>query len=172
MFIIFVFWSGCDRPSGLFFCVPAVRLSILTPLFLPSSSVSLSYFILAVPIRECLGKHSCTSSPFPIAKLMVLAFFPAVQLQVHKENPVRDGRNTDALINLNTKLNLLVTYYIYFSKRLIVALFVCYAVRLGSFRSPTMTLQLHFLSCATLLQKIYPNRVNVLESCCNSFYCV
>ena len=29
------------------------------------SSVSLSYFILAVPMRECLGKHSCTSSPFP-----------------------------------------------------------------------------------------------------------
>ena len=35
-------------------------LSILTPLFLPLSSVSLSYFILAVPMREFWGKHSCT----------------------------------------------------------------------------------------------------------------
>ena len=34
--------------------VPALLLSILTPLFLPSSSVS--YFVLAVTIRECLGK--------------------------------------------------------------------------------------------------------------------
>ena len=36
---------------------------------LTSSSVSLSYFILAVPIRKFLGKHSCMSSPFPIAIL-------------------------------------------------------------------------------------------------------
>ena len=49
--------------------MPALLLSILTPLFLPSSSVSLYYFIHAVPIRECLGKHSCMSSPCPIAIL-------------------------------------------------------------------------------------------------------
>ena len=55
--IIIVFWLGCDRPSGLLLFVPALLLSILTPLFLPSSSVSLSYFVLAVPMRECLGKH-------------------------------------------------------------------------------------------------------------------
>ena len=36
---------------------------------------------------------------------MVLAFFPTVQLQVHNENPVRYGINTDALLHLNTKLN-------------------------------------------------------------------
>ena len=38
-------------------------------LFLPFSSVLLSYFILAVPMRECLGKHSrslCMSSTLPI----------------------------------------------------------------------------------------------------------
>ena len=69
MFIIIVFGLGCDRPSGLLLFVPAVLFSILTPLFCPSSSVSLSYFILAVPIRKCLGKHSCMSSPFPIAML-------------------------------------------------------------------------------------------------------
>ena len=58
-----------DRPSGLLLFVPALLLSILTPLFLPSSSVFLSYFVLAVPILECLGKHSCMSSPCPIAIL-------------------------------------------------------------------------------------------------------
>ena len=32
-------------------------------------SVSLPYFILAGPMRECLGKHSCMSSTYPIAIL-------------------------------------------------------------------------------------------------------
>ena len=50
-FIIFVFWLGCDRLSGLLLFVPALLLSILTPLLLPTSSVSLSYFVLAVPMR-------------------------------------------------------------------------------------------------------------------------
>ena len=31
--------------------------------------ICLSYFILAVPMRECLGKHLCMSSPFPKAIL-------------------------------------------------------------------------------------------------------
>ena len=66
MFINIVFWLGCDRLSGLLSFVPAVLFSILTPLFLPSSSVSLSDFILAVPMCERLGKHSFMSSPFPI----------------------------------------------------------------------------------------------------------
>ena len=49
LFIIIVFWLGCDWPTGLLLFVPALLFSILTPLFLPSSSVSLSYFVLAVP---------------------------------------------------------------------------------------------------------------------------
>ena len=69
MFIIIVFWWGCDRPSGLLLLVSALLLSILTPSFLPSSSDSLSYFVLAVPMRECLRKHSCMSSPCLIAIL-------------------------------------------------------------------------------------------------------
>ena len=69
LFIIIVFCLGSDRLSGLLSFVPALLFSILTSLFLSSSSVSLSYFGLAVPIRECLGKHSCMSSPFPIAIL-------------------------------------------------------------------------------------------------------
>ena len=67
VFIIIVFWLCRDRLARLIPFVPALLLSILTSLFLPSSSVSLSYFILAVPMRECLGKHSCMSSPFPIS---------------------------------------------------------------------------------------------------------
>ena len=73
MFIIIVFWIGCNRPSGLLWLGP---LSKLTILFLPSSSVSLSDFILAVPMRECLGKHSCMSSSFPSALLNGTCFFP------------------------------------------------------------------------------------------------
>ena len=62
----------------IFFFVPALLFSILTPLFLPTSSVSLSYFVLAVPMRKCLRKHSCMSSPFPIAILNGTFFFRSV----------------------------------------------------------------------------------------------
>ena len=48
-------------PFWTSFLVPAVLLSMLTHLFL-SFSLSLSYSILAVPMRKCLGKHSCMSS--------------------------------------------------------------------------------------------------------------
>ena len=75
MFINIVFLFGSDRLSGLLSFVPAVLFSILTPLFSSSSSVSLSYFILAFPMRECLGKHSWMSSPFPIAILNGASFF-------------------------------------------------------------------------------------------------
>ena len=40
-----------------------------TPRLLLSWSVSLSYFIHAVPIHECFEKHLCMSSTFPIALL-------------------------------------------------------------------------------------------------------
>ena len=64
--------------------MPAVFFSILTPFFCPSSSVSLSYFILAVPMLECLGKHSCMSSPFPIAILNATSsFLSLVQENIH-----------------------------------------------------------------------------------------
>ena len=68
-----LFWFGSDRPSGLLSFVPAL-LSILTTLSLPSSSVSLSYFTFAVLMRECLGKHSCMSSPFPERRNRALFF--------------------------------------------------------------------------------------------------
>ena len=84
MFISILFRLGCDRPSGLLLFVPAVLFSILTPLFCVSSSVSLFYFILAVQMRECLGKHSCMSSPFPIAILNgIYSFLSLVQENIN-----------------------------------------------------------------------------------------
>ena len=70
---------GSVRPSGLLFFLVAFLLSILMPLSLPSSSVSLSYFILAVPIREGLGKHLCISSQFSIAILNGTFFFGEIR---------------------------------------------------------------------------------------------
>ena len=86
--------------QDLLFFVPALLLYILKPLFLPSSSVSLSYFVLAVPMRECLGKHSCMSSPFPLAILNATCFFSdsaATSDYVYSE---RKNRNSCALVNL------------------------------------------------------------------------
>ena len=45
---------------------------IFTLLLLLSSSVSLSYFLLAVPMRKRSGEHSCMSSTFHIAKWFCL----------------------------------------------------------------------------------------------------
>ena len=54
------------RPSGLFF-VAAELISVysLLNVYLNSSSIYLNYFILAVPMRERLTKHSCMSSRVP-----------------------------------------------------------------------------------------------------------
>ena len=62
-------WTRQSDWTGLLFFVSAVLLSTFILLFLLSSSISLSYFNLAGPMRKCLGKHSCMSSPFPIAIL-------------------------------------------------------------------------------------------------------
>ena len=53
--------------TGLLSFVSAVLLSTFFSSYL--LPVSLSNFYLAVPMRRCLGKHSCMSSPFPIAIL-------------------------------------------------------------------------------------------------------
>ena len=41
-----------------FIWMSSLILTNYVPHFLPSSSVSLSNIILAVPMRQCLGKHS------------------------------------------------------------------------------------------------------------------
>ena len=51
-------WTGL-----IFSCLPYILLS---------SSVSLSYFYVAVPICGCLGKHSCTSYPFHYFPIAIL----------------------------------------------------------------------------------------------------
>ena len=62
-----------------FFCTRFASFNILAPLFLPSQSVSLYYFIVAVPMRECLGKRSCVSYTFPIAIMNGTFVFPSVK---------------------------------------------------------------------------------------------
>ena len=86
--------------TGLFSFVSAVLLSTFI-FFLLSSSVSLSNFYLAVPMRGCLGKHSCMSSPFRIAilnetcSLLALILFcgdvPAIKTKLNKQG-IRDKR--------------------------------------------------------------------------------
>ena len=51
------------------FFLSAVLLSTFIIQFSISSSISLSYFNLAVLMRKCLGKHSCMRSQFSIAIL-------------------------------------------------------------------------------------------------------
>ena len=65
------YWTRLSDLTGLLFFVSEKLFSTFILLFLPSFSVSLSYFNLAVPMRECLGKHPCMSSPFSIAILNV-----------------------------------------------------------------------------------------------------
>ena len=52
--------------SGYLFSFVLCHLIIFTLLFIPSS-VSMSYFILAVPMQKHLGKHLCMCSTFHIA---------------------------------------------------------------------------------------------------------
>ena len=81
--------------TGLISFVSAALLSTFIFLFLLSSSVSLSNFYLSVPMRGCLGKHSCMSSRFPIAilngtcSLRSLILFcgdvPAIKAKLNKQ---------------------------------------------------------------------------------------
>ena len=85
--------------------MPALLLSMLTHLL---SSLSLSYFILAVPMRKCLGKHSCMSSSFPM--VIPNTFFRQCNYKSTKENSVRDGDISPRTSNpLPTKLNSITT---------------------------------------------------------------
>ena len=53
----------------------AVLLSMCGLLLFLSYSVSLSYFIVYVPMCNCWGQHSCMSSTFPTPILNVTIFF-------------------------------------------------------------------------------------------------
>ena len=57
-----------------------ILLFIFNLFCLFSSFVSLSSFILIVPMRKCLGKHSCMNSTFSMAILNETCFlcFPGV----------------------------------------------------------------------------------------------
>ena len=95
MFIIIVFWFGWFRPSGLpFSLVPARFHTLFSP-----SSVTLSYFILAVPMCDCLGEHWGMSSWFNIRN--GTCFFPTLRLQVQNVYWEQKTWNTCALVNLS-----------------------------------------------------------------------
>ena len=78
------------RASGLLFFFCAHITSFHTDSFL-ITCVSLSYFILAVDMLECLGKHSCMSCIFSIAILNGNCFYVTAQLHEHKR---RSSRNS------------------------------------------------------------------------------
>ena len=78
--------------------MPTVLLS--TFILTNSSSVSLSYFHLAVPMRKCWGEHSCISSLFSIAILNGTPFKinNPEDLRLHGINPkpqIRDGEKEE-----------------------------------------------------------------------------
>ena len=74
--------AASGRPESYWWAVgPAFTLFIHLLLFLPSSSVSFSYFILTFPMLTCSGKHSYTS---PIAMLNRTLFFHETSLQRSK----------------------------------------------------------------------------------------
>ena len=75
MFIIIVLRSGNDRLSGLLFFRARCSSFHAHASLITFSSVSMSYFIFAVPMLECLGNHSCMSSPFPKAMQNGTFFF-------------------------------------------------------------------------------------------------
>ena len=82
-FVYYYYYFTFFSCSVWIFFFRACFASFYTHALLPSSSVSLSHFVLAVHVLKCLGKHSCMSSPFPIAILNGTCFFPTMQLQVH-----------------------------------------------------------------------------------------
>ena len=81
LLLLYSDYDNLGRRDFLFItCLPYIfPYSLLVSYLL---LVSLSYFIFAVPMHECLGEHSCMSSIFPIAILNGACFFLTVQLQV------------------------------------------------------------------------------------------
>ena len=75
MFIIIVFWLGTDRSSLLLFFVPALLLSMLTPFFLPSSSV---FYLTSFLLFSCASvwENTRTWVPYFLSPYwMVPSFF-------------------------------------------------------------------------------------------------
>ena len=93
--------TGHDKVAGQdLFLVSSVLLSAFFLLFLSSSSVSLSYFNLAVPMRKYSREYSCTSSLFSIA---ILNGICSVRSSIRVKTFC-----TWSAIKLNSKKNLLL----------------------------------------------------------------
>ena len=81
LLIIILSWLGSHCCRDFFLSCLLYFFPYSSPLILSFSSVPLSYFSLAVPMRECLGKHSCMSSPFPIAIMNCTSSFLSLVLE-------------------------------------------------------------------------------------------
>ena len=81
------------RPSGHNFSCPLC----LFPYSLFSSHLllSLSYFILAVLMRKCLGKHSCISSTFPTAIFNSTCFVRSAKNSIRSESRVLSNKTLE-----------------------------------------------------------------------------
>ena len=55
--------------------------------------------LFALPMRECLRKRACMSFTFPIDVLNGSVIFSDSATTNAHRNPVRDGSNTNALVN-------------------------------------------------------------------------
>ena len=95
----------------------AIRNSFFCAHF--TSSDSLSYFILAVPMCECLGKQWCMSSPFPIAILNGTFFFSGNEmiewLKCHmlKTNFNNNNNNNIRSVNIIYHVIILSTFFMF-----------------------------------------------------------
>ena len=88
-------------PSGLIFSfVLALLLSILTPLFLPTSSVFFILFHSCCSHVQVFGRTLVHEFPISYSHIERYLLFPTVELQVHNVYSDRKIRNTSALINL------------------------------------------------------------------------
>ena len=83
-----LFWLSSDRLSGFFTSFHAHGTLYLLRVFHYLIYYYYYYylFILAVQMRECLGKHSCMSSPFPIAILNDTFIFRETRLSFRSNN--------------------------------------------------------------------------------------
>ena len=97
MFIIIVFWLGCDRPSGLIFSCP---LCLFLYSRLSSCLLRLFLYLISFLLFPCARVWEIIRAWVPIAILNGTCFFPTVQLQVQNVYLERKTRNSCAPVNL------------------------------------------------------------------------
>ena len=86
--------SGSSRPEGTkgsSYIVKAKGLIFFVPSVLYMFTLLLCFFVIfrsSVIMQKCLGKHSCMSSPFPIAILNGTCFFARRNSPLDEASPI------------------------------------------------------------------------------------